>query len=292
VGGPFGSGLAASSIDFDSAGTAYVAVDTSPSTTGPKVELFKYGSGTWESLGSPQPDFDCYLSDLYMVSNIPYLAYGGTYEEAATYHIGAVSTYNSSDGWSAPAGGYFYEHVSYPLQALAHTRYGSDSYVAYIDNNNLYAKSFISNGWQQKLISSTVAIESGVDLAVFDTPVVAYANGDGNLTVMKLVYTSSWQEQDISPGSIRVGDSPVRLFGDNNALYLAYVGSDNDNKVSVMKFDGSNNTWTYIGSPGFSGPVATGPGTLDLYVAEGVPYIFYKNNSDSKGYLMQGPAQP
>jgi len=49
--------------------------------------------------------------------------------------------------------------------------------------------------------------------------------------------------------------------------------------------------WSYIDSPEFSDSVAAGPGTLVLYVQSGVPYIFYKNNSDGKGYVIKGPGE-
>lgn len=301
VGGPFGSGLAASSIDFKSDSTFFVAVGPSTSGDTQQVELYEYSEG-WTSPTNPVSHYS-YLPDLYVdkTDNYPYLAYGGTYEEAATYHIGAVSTYNSSDGWSAPAGDNFYEDEKNPLEALAHTRYDSNSYVAYIANGVLYVK-VGNDGWgtipespstpdPETPVTTSVKTASGVDLELlYGNPVVAYANGSGSLTVMQWVYNSGIYEwQPISPtGSNPVGDSPVKLFVDNNTLYLAYAGSDQ--KVSVMKYNGS--TWSYIGSSGFSDPVATGPGTLDLYVENGYPYIFYKNNSNGKGYVMKGPAQP
>ena len=127
-------------------------------------------------------------------------------------------------------------------------------------------------------LGSTSGSASGLSLAVLEgTPRVSYINLSG-----------SAEAGSIESGSWCAMGNPFdeSLFA---SLYLAYVGSDQ--KVSVMQCYDNEGTWewSYIDSPGFSDSVAAGPGTLDLYVEGGFPYIFYKN-IDGKGYVMKGPA--
>ena len=298
MGNSLGSDLSASNIDFGSDGTFYVAVGPPTSGSTQSVELWQYSEG-WNSLSPQALGSNSYLPDLYLYGDSPHLTYGGN-EENGSYFGAVCYYYDSNDGWCAVRlGDNFYEDDLYPLQALAHTRDGYYSYVAYIANGDLYVKSYF-DGWQQMPSSSPAAINvktvSGVDLALLhDNPVVAYADSGGSLTVMEWVYgVEGYEWQSISPMAsepILIGNSPVRLFVDNNILYLAYVESDQ--KVSVMQCYDNDGTWdwSYIGNSRFSDPVATGPGTLDLYVEGGVPYIFYKNANDNRGYVMKGPGE-
>jgi len=241
-----------------------------------------------------------YLPELYLYGSSPHLTYGGNEENGSYFGAVCYYYYDSNDGWCAVRlGDNFYEDELYPMQAVAYTRDEYYSYVAYIANGDLYAKLYF-DGWQQMPSSSPAAINvktvSGVDLALlYGNPVVAYADSGGSLTVMEWGYgVEGYEWQSISPMAsepILIGNSPVRFFVDNNTLYLAYVESDQ--KVSVMQYYDNDGTWewSYIGNSLFSDPVATGPGTLDLYVEGGVPYIFYKNANDNRGYVMKGPGE-
>ncbi len=62
------------------------------------------------------------------------------------------------------------------------------------------------------------------------------------------------------------------LAMDGATPYVAFRDASKDNKISVMKYNGTN--WVYVGSAGFS---AGNVHDISIYIYDGVPYVAYRD---------------
>lgn len=89
---------------------------------------------------------------------------------------------------------------------------------------------------------------------------------------------------DAGPVSFARDDYPSLAIDATGLLYVAYADADNQFKVKVRKYDGSN--WINLGLPNFSGYPGFSAGKaeyINLVIDENnVPYVTYKDAGNSK----------
>ncbi|WP_276354807.1 InlB B-repeat-containing protein [Cohnella caldifontis] len=117
-------------------------------------------------------------------------------------------------------------------------------------------------------------------MAFKDAPYVYDVNVTNKLSVMK--YTGTWEyvgQQGLTPGFVH--DSSLIIS--DGIPYVIYSDEANENKATVMKFNGTD--WVPVGSPGFSSGLALNP---SLFVEAGTFYAAYQDGSaSSKSTVMK-----
>ncbi|MEP6676645.1 MAG: hypothetical protein ABJA78_15895 [Ferruginibacter sp.] len=140
-------------------------------------------------------------------------------------------------------------------------------------------------------ISSTSAYPGNYSFALDTSGVIYVAFADlGNqyiVTVKKFV-SGVWANVGI-PGFITgVGNSSGLFYNPgtsiainpvNNMPYIALADGDHDNKISVMRFNGS--AWEYVGTPGFTS--TSGCSGRLAFTSNGIPYLGYVDCYNSSG---------
>lgn len=124
----------------------------------------------------------------------------------------------------------------------------------------------------------------------YNKPIIAYVQNSDNK--LKVVYTESKGAtiNDLYTYSIGQTDA-VRAKGEKNSqieakwyngnIYVAYIDLNAGNKLSVLKYNGTN--WQYVGSPGFSEVAAD-----NIHIefdGDNTPYVSYSTGSPVETHI-------
>lgn len=71
--------------------------------------------------------------------------------------------------------------------------------------------------------------------------------------------------------------------------YVAFENEDNDRYVSVLKFE--SNRWKSVGRPAFA-KISSEKNSLDLALANNIPYVVFKESEESLNNMRQGKVVP
>jgi len=268
------------SIAIDSSGIPYVAFRASTN----RIMVKKYDETTrqWEPVGNGDISAGAggYMKLAIDNRGNPYVVYVDSVNNSKV----TVKKYDeTTDQWE-PVGSNGV--VSAGMAAYSSIAIDSNGtpYVAYEDTNNgnaatvktydettdqwepVGSNGVVSTGWSPY---TSIAIDSN------DTPYVVYRDGY-NATVKKYNGTTrQWEivgNAGFSAGNIENTSIAIDSSG---TPYVAYVDLKNNNKATVMKYNGVSKSWINVGMQGFS------VGEVD-YVSiaiygNGTPYVLYKD---------------
>ncbi len=259
----------------------YVAYSDNVNNSG-KATVMKFDGSSWIPVG--QAGFsESYISvsqgysDLLISpDNIPYVAY----VDGMSGKINVMKFDGTS--WIPVGQAGFSAQWSNGL-SLAFSSDGTP-YVAYTDSANNYKATvmkFDGSSWipvGQAGFSATGVYNISFAISPDNTPYVAYSDNanSSKATVMKFD-GSSWilvGPAGFSEGWVSSGLAYLDLsISPDNTLYIAYQDGANNQKATVMKFDGSS--WILVGSAGFSAGIVEYI-TIDIS-SDGIPYVAYSD---------------
>lgn len=238
---------------------------------GGKLSVKKYNGSSWSSLGTGITSSS--------VDYVSAVAYNGTvvvaYKDNKQGGKATCAYYYNGSWYALGNAGFTSGSVSYVNLAVTPNGYG---YIGYRDHNNKPALyEWTQNGWSYKgTASSSGCAEVTMAVDTNDVPYLGYIDwsNSSKLTVRK--YTSSWSTvggTGITPNGL---GSPDMAFDRNsNKPYVVYRDNNNNQKASVMSFDGSN--WSNVGSAGFS--ANTVDYTSIAVDGTGALYVGFKDNA-------------
>jgi len=135
-------------------------------------------------------------------------------------------------------------------------------HVAYGDNTqsgNIVVKRFVGNAWEQ--IGGVVSLTShgngnesfSIALDSSDVPHVVFCNTTGSINIRKFNGTS-W----VGVGSSFSSDNSYHcdiVIDSNNEMYISYRDGQNNNQLTVRKYNETANTWSNLVSTAVSGTI-------------------------------------
>jgi hypothetical protein len=215
-----------------------------------KASLMKFNGSSWTTITAGFSTGDAQYTSLALdATDIPYVAYsdGGTVLYSATVQRYAAPPISSSiipSGSTAICQGQTVT-LSIPAQNGVTYKWQDLSAGAGAWSNVAPAGSFGSNG-SGSMISTD---KNGV-------PYVLFLDAAYNYEPSLMSYDgSTWSymgSPGFTPGAVGV-DNTSLVFDQANVPYVAFKDATNSNKVSVMKYNGSN--WVNVGAAGFSAGV-------------------------------------
>lgn len=239
-----------------------------------QLSVKKYSNNSWSSIGLGVTSGS--------VEYVSAAAYNGTvvvaYKDNNQNGKATCAYYYSGNWYALGSVGFTSGSVSYVNLVVTPSGYAS---IGYRDHNNKPALyEWTSNGWSYKGTASsngcsevTMAVDSN------DVPYLGYIDwgNSSKLTVRK--YTSSWSTVGSSGFTPNGLGSPDMAFDKNsNTPYVVYRDNNNNQKASVMKYNG--NSWANVGSAGFS--ANTVDYTSIAVDATGALYVGFKDNAVSQ----------
>ncbi len=342
---PISNGVADyTSIEIGKGGTPYVVFkDINRSS---KATMMKYSGSSWETVGNPgftPGEINSYLSFTLDSLDTPYIAYkdvvyssgagvamkfnGTSWEYWGRFSIQRANNIKIAIGNDNKAyvafddqnyGPYWtsvrvnsdyknWQSVGYDGWASMTRAYTSslvfDSrgilYVGFVvgtTNYNARVRRYKNGNWENVGAANISAGQaSSISLAVDsnDTLYIAYADSvDGYKATVKRYdeNSNSWSVVG-SQGFTTGGASYTSLaINGSDSLYLSFSDAANSSKATVMKYNESNDSWNYVGLPGFSVSDVIYP---DIAIdKKGIPYVVFRDNaSGGKAMVMYSPSE-
>jgi hypothetical protein len=272
---------------------AYYSVITNKQSNN-RGQVMKFNGVTWENQSNNGiVDAAIYYMAFTIANGTPYFAYS---------KIGFQLSVLIFDGtnWTVVGKQNFSESF---INGLSMTSYNGIPYVIYADAAHpstivggpigiATVMKFNGSTWETvgmpgfstgNVTSTNIFIDNDTIYTAFNEsgfPAVIGTDLVSKASVMKFNGVS-WEYVG-KPGFSADEVNSTSLFVYNGVPYVAFkdrsvpYGLD---KVSVMKFDGSN--WGYIGPQGFTG-TNTGENNISLFIYNGIPYIAYRDDDNGK----------
>ena len=260
--------------------TMSLAVDTSTQYIAYKENTMsqhckRFAGASWSDTPYPFSNLAVISGNLSLVfdNGIPYVAF-------RTATDGYVGRYDPT-GWinSTTFGSGATAPVGISLAVSSGTPYVSFSNpaamtmnAASVKSTNFLTWSPLMNGAYDEISSFPVSDTSIVMVGTI--PYVAYLTTSG-ITVKKYASTSTWSAVGAANFISSTGNPAnikLAVKKSSGQLYLAF--KDATNRITVMKFDGTN--WVNVGLPSFSGTVGSYL-AFAVSQSDGVLYVAYDN---------------
>ncbi|MGV8118949.1 MAG: hypothetical protein AB2L14_04205 [Candidatus Xenobiia bacterium LiM19] len=274
---------------YDNAGTPVPYVAYRDFNNSSKATVMRFNGTSWETVGIA--GFSAGIasySSLVIHEGIPYVAYRD--ENYSGKAVVMKFTDSSPTKWEALGTAGFSDGPADWTRLLF---IGDDPYVAFKDYSSGIWKATVmkhtgngTTGWEavgSKNFSSgsigTISLSCNGNI-----PYVAYRDNTQNSKVTTKKFNgTAWETVGASGFSAGQADyTSLAVF--NNAgspiLYVAYQDGGNNNKATVMQFDGTS--WETVGTAGFSAG-AINYTSLVVYDDSGtpVPYVAYQDSGNS-----------
>ena len=243
-----------------------------------ETALISDQSNLWDTLGSASltngPESDQFLA--FDNNGMPYIAY----VSADNGHQVAVIRYQNN-AWE-PVGNLSTESIAYQPSLIFNQN--NELYLSYSYTDNsipflIKPKSklctYSTNQWSNcgatlegQFVSLALTVDNDLYLAYNHNTGLSSTDG---LTVQYFnVGLNAFQSVGTAPIAAAGMATSIVLCADSSDLYLAFVDSLQNNKLSVMQYDGTS--WNYLGNAGLT---ASAVNSLSFEVIEGTPFVAF-----------------
>jgi len=282
----------ASAVDqhlaIDSNNVIYIAYQNSNNTTIMNTTVKKFNGTTWETVGTNNFAANASTNSrnqslMIDSNNVPYVAFS-SFGDASVSGI-KVMKFNGT-AWESFGIGLDPDGRHSTSLAIDSNNVPIVASRGVATNDNFYIKKYnSSNNTWELLGGAGFTDNSNFPVLVLDTndvPYIAYedfANGSKEAVVRK--YNASTGQWDLvgvrgfSDGGIGYIDFAIDT---NNVLFVAYIDTENSNKLTVKKF--VSTSWETVGTTGFSETASSGDISLALD-SNGFPYVAYRRNPNA-----------
>jgi uncharacterized protein YjdB/DNA-binding NarL/FixJ family response regulator len=263
----------------------YVAYQSGYSAS---VMSYNSSTGSWSTVGSSNftPGGASYESIAFDGSNNPYVAYcdyGYPNNGKAS-----VMKYNGSSWTNLGAAAFSLGTVTYTSLAIGSANV---PYIVYADNTNGGKATIMKyNGTAWVSVGSSSGVSAGsasytcIAIDRNGNPIIAYSDASNSSKVTVMQYISgSWTTLGTAGFSAGAATYISLSLDPSGIPYVAYSDGGNSNKATVMKYNSSTNSWSAIGSAGFTSSTANYAAVA--VTSKGIPYVGFADASTSSTKL-------
>lgn len=229
------------------------------------TSVYKHNGTAWVKVGNSFGSYGSYGQSLYFINNIPYVTSGNNNEIT-------VYSFNGTN-WVQVG-----TSITNVFQSSLSSK-GVTPYIAVKDGNNNGSTSvlrFDGTNWVQ--VGSTFGGENsnGQTLVISDTTMyVSFNDGEDNNTLSLYLFDgTNWVKLGNSLGGPYSGNASVAVH--NGVPYIAfddsYSNEDDNHKVAVYKYDGTN--WVQLGGQFGGGGVYE----KSISFNDSIPYVAFSDD--------------